>query len=134
MRSGVVLLLLGLLTACSGAGPAARIPTQQWQNMVVEVQTRPEPVQPGMNEFLVLVTEERGRPVYDLIISMRVRADEPWRQAIQDGHSGVYRRALGLVASDAELALQIQRKSDNTGTELYFSLVPTAQVPSSEAK
>lgn len=134
MRNGLMLLLIGLLTACSGAGPAARIPAQQWQNIVVEVQTRPEPVQPGMNEFLVLVTEERGRPVHDLIISMRVRADEPWRQAIQDGHSGVYRRALGLAASDTELALQIQRKSDNTGTELHFSLVPAAQAPSSESK
>ena len=121
MRSGLMLLLIGLLTACSGAGPADRIPTQQWQDIVVEVQSQPAPVQPGMNEFLVLATEERGRPVHDLVVSMRIRADEPWRQAIQDGFSGVYRRALGVASSDTGLVVKLHRKSDNAETELQFS-------------
>lgn len=125
MRSGLLIIMLVLLTACSGATPGARIPAQEWQDIVFEVQTRPEPVQPGMNEFLVLATEKRGRPVHDLIISMRTSSEQPWRQSIQDGHSGVYRRALGVVVSDTELALQIRRKSDNTETELHFSLHPS---------
>ncbi|MBI3772347.1 MAG: hypothetical protein HY272_06580 [Gammaproteobacteria bacterium] len=135
MRNGLVMLMIGLLTACSGSGSAARMATQQWQDIVVEVQSQPEPVQPGMNEFLVLATEKRGRPVHDLVISMRIRADEPWRQAIQDGFSGVYRRALSVTASDTDLAVQLHRKRDNAETELHFSLVPPGeQVPSSESK
>jgi hypothetical protein len=125
VRSGLLIIMLALLTACSGATPGARIPAQEWQDIVFEVQTQPEPVQPGMNEFLVLATEKRGRPVHDLIISMRTSSEQPWRQSIQDGFSGVYRRALGISASDAELVLQIKRKGDDAATELHFPLRAT---------
>lgn len=122
MRGGLIFILLALLTACSGTAPGARIPTQEWQNIVIEVQTRPEPIEPGMNEFLILATEERGRPVHDLVVSVRTRQNEPWHQAIQDGFSGVYRRAMDVAASDTEVAVQIRRKETEETTELHFPL------------
>ena len=134
MRSTLIIVMMSLLVACGSTAPGTSIPKQEWQDIIVEVQSQPAPVQPGMNEFLVLATEKRGRPVHDLVVSMRIRADEPWHQAIQDGFSGVYRRALGVAASDTDLAVQLRRKHDNAETELHFSLLPSQQIPSSESK
>lgn len=114
------LFLLGILSACGGSRPADA-PAQKWHDVDVRVETRPSPPLPGMNEFLVMVTGERGRPVYDLVVSLRTDDQDAWKQAIQDGQVGVYRRAAE-VEPGSRSVLQVQIKRNGTESVLRFPL------------
>ncbi len=122
MRSLFAVLIAVLISACSDPDPRYQITPQKWNDVVIEIQSRPIPVRPGMNEFLVLATLERGKPVRDLIISLRAEAGDNWQQAIQDGHSGVYRRALRLSGGPF-LYVQLQKKKAGEEVVLEFPLV-----------
>ncbi len=74
-----------------------------------------------MNEFLVMVTDRRGRPAYDLIVSLRADDQDEWKQAIQDGQVGVYRRAV-RVGAGARSVLQVRMKRNGIEETLYFPL------------
>lgn len=91
MRLIAILLFTLALTACPGS--AVLSPPQQWEGMTFQVETRPPVVKPGMIEFLVLANRERRR-AHDLVVSIRIGTTGRWVQAIQDGHVGVYRRAI----------------------------------------
>jgi len=119
-RKYAALFALGMLSACGGS-QHADTPAQKWQNVDVRVETRPSPPQPGMNEFLVMVTGERGRPVYDLVVSLRTDDQDAWKQAIQDGQVGVYRRAAE-VEPGSRSVLQVQIKRNGTESVLRFPL------------
>ena len=114
------LCLLGALSACGG-DQAVDIPAQKWQGVDVRVEVRPSPPRTGMNEFLVMATGERGRPAYDLIVSLRTDDQDEWRQAIQDGQVGVYRRAAE-VAPGTRSVLQVQIKRNGAEGVLRFPL------------
>ncbi len=94
---------------------------QNWQGMEVRVETRPSPPRIGMNESLILVTGEHHRPIYDLMVSLRTSDQDPWKQAIQDGQVGVYRRAVE-VAPGTRSVLQVQIKRNGTESILRFPL------------
>jgi hypothetical protein len=111
------------LAACGGSEPVAEIPAQKWLDADVRVESRPSPPKPGMNEFLVLVTGERGRPVYDLVVSLRTDDNDPWKQAIEDGRVGVYRRAVE-VEPGTRSTLQVQIRRNDAESVLRFPLVP----------
>jgi hypothetical protein len=118
----VASLALGFLSAC--AAPAdVDTPPQKWQDLEVRVETRPSPPAAGMNEFLVIATGERGRPAYDLVVSLRTSEDDPWKQAIQDGQVGVYRRAAELQAV-SRTALQVQIRRGAAAGVLRFPFTP----------
>jgi len=77
--------------------------------MEIRIETRPSPPRSGLVEILAIVTGPHGAPVHDLIISMRTADGDPWVQAIQDGHLGVYRRAAKIgIGERSVLQLQIQ--------------------------
>jgi hypothetical protein len=114
------LFLLGALTACGGE-QAMDMPAQKWKDVDVRVEVRPSPPRAGMSEFLVLTTGERGRPVYDLIVSLRTDDQDEWKQAIQDGQVGVFRRAVD-VESGARSVLQVQIKRKDEEGVLRFPL------------
>jgi hypothetical protein len=114
------LFLLGALSACGG-DQAVDMPVQKWQNVEVRVEVRPSPPRVGMNEFLVVATGERGRPAYDLIVSLRTDDHDVWTQAIQDGQVGVYRRAAE-VAPGTRSVLQVQIKRSGEEGILRFPL------------
>ena len=116
----VALCLLGALSACGG-DQAADMPAQKWQGVEVRVEVRPSPPRTGMNEFLVMATGERGRPVYDLVVSLRTDDQDAWKQAIQDGQVGVYRRAAE-VGPGARSVLQVQIKRNGAEGILRFPL------------
>ena len=80
------------------------------------------PVRPGATEFIVRTTEADGHAAFDLIISVRLDQNAPWRQAIQDGQTGVYRRGLVVEAGQEILYMQI-RKKDETA-DFKFPLNP----------
>ncbi|MBI5451050.1 MAG: hypothetical protein HY940_06800 [Gammaproteobacteria bacterium] len=91
----LVVMLTLLLGACAPAG-GPQVPPQQWGDIQIVVETRPAPLQVGMNEFLVLATRPHRMPAYDLVVEMRLADDQPWGQGIQDGNTGVYRKALAV--------------------------------------
>ncbi len=121
MRNKVIAALLPLVLAACSENHAADIPPQKWHDLDVRVESRPSPPRAGMNEFLVLVTDKRGRPGYDLIVSLRTAKDDAWKQAIQDGQVGVYRRAV-KVEPGARAVLQVQLKRHDEEDILYFPL------------
>ncbi len=118
----VLILLLGL-TACGSDGRGSLAP-QQWQGLEVMVETRPAPVEPGMNEFLVIVSKRGIRPREDIIVSLRLSPTDPWHQAIQDGDTGVFRKALRVTPAHHALYVQIRRKQE--AGELAFPFTPAS--------
>jgi len=113
-------VLLLMLSAC-GEGADADIPVQKWQKLVVQVETRPSPPETGMDEILVVVTDERGRPGNGLVVSLRSSDQDRWVQAIEDGGLGVYRRAVALAPGERSV-LQVQLKTKDAESILRFPL------------
>lgn len=122
MRAWIAGVMLVVLSACGAPPPEYTLPAQKWNDVVVEVETRPIPPKVGMNEFLILTTLERGKPVPDLLVSLRTDPNAEWRQAIQDGHSGVHRRALPIKSVPATLYMELRRKRTDEKVELSFPL------------
>ena len=116
----ILVALLGLVVAGCGSDVADSLGQQRLGDAVIEVQCRPTPVTLGMNEFLVLATDVNGAPVHDLLVDLRMKDGDIWQQAIQDGFSGVYRKALGVQSLDDPLQVRIKR--NGVETKLYFPL------------
>ncbi len=116
--------LFATLPGCGGGGEAPAFKPQQWRGMDVALESRPSPPRAGMNEFLVTITDQRGRPGFDLVVSLRTRETEPWTQAIEDGQMGVYRRAVKIDPA-TDKTLQVQLQGGNAKGVLSFPL--TAQ-------
>lgn len=115
----IKLFFLVLLTAC-GRDQVADTQPQKWQGAEVRVESRPSPPRPGINEFLVIVTGERG-PVHDIMVSVRTDDQDQWIQAIQDGEVGVYRRAAKVTLGTRSV-LQVQIKRNGAEGVLRFPL------------
>ncbi|RFC30988.1 MAG: hypothetical protein DID91_2727704580 [Candidatus Nitrotoga sp. MKT] len=115
----IKLFFLLLLVACGGDRVADTQP-QKWQDAEVRVESRPSPPRPGVNEFLVIVTGERG-PIHNVMVSVRTDDQDQWIQAIQDGEVGVYRRAA-KVAPGTRSVLQVQMKRNGVEGVLRFPL------------
>jgi len=103
-------LLLAGLAACNSASETVSIPAQHWNDMVVRIETHPNPPLAGMSEIVVIVTGPHGKPAGDLTVSLRGNDSMPWVQAIQDGFIGVYRRAIDIGdGKTAEVQVQLQQ-------------------------
>lgn len=118
-RFGLLVVLGTLLGACS-AGSGPQIAPQQWGRNQVSVETRPAPVRQGMNEFLVLVTAPGRLPVYDLMVELRLEGSAAWGQAIQDGDTGVFRKALRVRGSGPQRLYVRLRPKQGQVTQLEF--------------
>jgi hypothetical protein len=116
-------LLLSLLLFGCAPKDAQVFPVQQWQDLIIRLEVRPNPVTQGANEFLLIAEDTAGRPGYKMIVSLRIKGNSNWRQAIQDGHSGVYRRALVVRDVRTEI-LEVGLKSEDADTVLNFPLQP----------
>jgi len=118
--------LLGLaawaLVGCGNNGlSVAEAPAQRWNGVDVRIESRPNPSVVGMNEFLAIVTETQGQPAWNCLVAFRTANSDPWKQAIQDGHVAVYRRAA-LVGFGERSVLQVQIKCGDDETVLHFPL------------
>ncbi len=88
-------------------------PQQSWEDLIIHVETRPAPLLKGVNEFLVYATKNARQPGSDLIISIKERGASKWHQSIQDGHVGVYRRAIFINNPETNvLQVRIKRGKD----------------------
>jgi hypothetical protein len=114
-----------LLASCGDSRQAsARIPPQQWNDFQVRVQTQPDPPRPGADEVLVMLAAPRGVSTYDCIVWLRTSDTDNWVQAIQDGHSGVYRRVVELDPPQRSI-LQVRITRQNEQAVLKFPMIPT---------
>jgi hypothetical protein len=103
-------LLVAGLAACNNGGETISIPAQHWNEMVVRIETHPNPPLAGMSEIVVIVTGPHGKPAGDLTVSLRGNDSMPWVQAIQDGFIGVYRRAIDIGdGKKAEVQVRLQQ-------------------------
>jgi hypothetical protein len=116
--------------ACAPEGQDhAASASQRWGDLDVTVEVRPfdRPqgsiaVAGGRNEVVVVISGERHRPVFDAVVQMRAAPGADWVQAIQDGHVGVYRRAVDLGADAAQSTLEVQLRRDAREDVLRFPL------------
>jgi len=125
MKVIIFALLIMVMGGC-GSDVADSLGQQRLGDVIIEVQCRPTPVALGMNEFLIMATDVHGAPVHDLLVDLRMKDDAEWQQAIQDGFSGVYRKAMGVKSLQDPLQLRIKR--DGAETELRFPLTKPDKV------
>lgn len=118
----LIATVLLLLQACSG-GDVPQIPAQHWQDVTIELQTRPLRMRPGMNEFLVIATDSRGLPVHEMVVSLRMDEADPWSQTMQDGFSGVFRRAINVEAGQDRVFVQLRRDKESVTLEFPLTAV-----------
>ena len=120
-----VSLITALLAACGSSGEDSRIGIRTWGTFDVAVEVRPSPPRAGRNEVVVLVSGEHHRPVFDALVSVRTDAAQPWVQAIEDGHVGVYRR--GVIFERAAVGVlqeRLQRAQTDDVLEFPVPLAP----------
>jgi len=109
MKKICLLLIVFLLASCTTEIPTS--PSVKWDEYTIRIESRPPVIEKGMMELLTLVDyEERGRG-WDLIVYYRMGPSGRWIQAMQDGHTGVYRRAMNVIDPVAGvLHVHIKRK------------------------
>lgn len=120
------LLLVGLMlmaTGC-GRGGAYILPPQVWDNTEFIVEIRPGAPQKGMNEFVIIATQKDGVPAYNYVVTITTDMNEKESQMIQDGHSGVYRRAIEVKdpANEVLVVKIAHKKETDKITELRYPL------------
>ncbi len=121
MKTWTGLVLTFFLYGCSDDIPIYRFTPQQWNDVVVTLEARPGPTAGAVCEFLIMASFTNNTPAHSIMVSIRINDQGPWKQAIQDGMVGVYRRSDRVNNLDADvLSIQLKRK-DQEGV-LRFAL------------
>jgi hypothetical protein len=123
----MVAVLAAGLFGCSDKGAVVLGP-QQWEDLELRVEARPSPIRVGMNEFIVIASREVYKPGVGLIVDIRASEQAEWRQAIQDGFTGVYRRAVQVDDPQTQSLSVHVRRSDNENDETVLTF-PLNQKP-----
>ena len=114
--------LSALVLAVSGcSGGTQDSPTENWRDLQVHVESRSYGPIPGMKELLVFVNRNRVLPAWDCRVDLRTSDADPWKQAIEDGRVGVYRRALKVDEREHSV-LQIWIRAEGNETVLRIPL------------
>lgn len=123
VKISYLIILLNIVSAC-GRGEAYLLPPQTWNNTEFMVEIRPGAPSKGMNEFVVLSTQTDGVPGYNYIITLSTDLNDKASQMIQDGRSGVYRRAIEVTDPLNEVLIVhiADKKEVGSQTELRFPL------------
>lgn len=126
-RIVILALSVFLLAGFAGCGDeqAVRLGPQEWEGLQFIVESRPSPIRVGMNEFIVIASRDEYKPGVGLVVSLRVSEEDRWRQAIQDGFTGVYRRAVQVADPQRDVLTVHVRKGEGAETTLSFPLNPT---------
>jgi len=130
VQRGAILLGAGLLVcACSDGESVANLGSARWGDIDVAVESRPWPPHAGNNEVVVIVSGAHHKPVYDALVQLRTLsatgAASEWVQAIQDGHVGVYRRAVAFAPTPQQtLQVQLHRGQSQGLVEFAVALTP----------
>lgn len=115
-----LLIVFFSLGACNEE-PAYILGPQLYKDVEVIVDVRPGAPRVGMNEFIIVATHKNGLPGHLFIVSIKLEGTQEWHQSIQDGHSGVYRRALRVNDPKKDVLL-VQLQQENEEGILSFPL------------
>jgi hypothetical protein len=110
-----------VLALCGCSGDTQDSPTENWRDLQVHVESRSYSPIPGMRELLVFVNRDRVLPAWDCRVDLRTSDADPWKQAIEDGHVGVYRRAAKVDEREHSV-LQIWIRAEGSETVLRIPL------------
>jgi hypothetical protein len=118
----ILVLSVFLLPGFTGCGneQAVSLGPQEWEGLQFVVESRPSPIRVGMNEFIVIASRDEYKPGVGLVVSLQVSKEDKWRQAIQDGFTGVYRRAVRVTDPQRDVLAVHVRKGEEAETTLYF--------------
>ena len=116
-------LVILVVSAC-GRGNAYILPPQSWNDTEFMVEIRPGAPQKGMNEFVVISTQTDGVPGYNYIVTIKTDQNDRASQMIQDGHSGVYRRAIAVrdPLNEVLIVQIVHKEKPELKTELRYPL------------
>ena len=117
-----VMASLGL-ALCGCSGPTENTPTVNWRDLQVHVESRSYGPIPGMKELLVFVNRNGVLPAWDCRVDLRTSDADPWKQAIEDGRVGVYRRAAKVDEGEHSV-LQVRISAEGNETVLRIPLKP----------
>ncbi|MGA2776413.1 MAG: hypothetical protein ABSF94_02575 [Steroidobacteraceae bacterium] len=107
------------LAGCSG--DTLDSPTLTWRDLQVHVESRSYGPIPDTKELLVFVNRNRVLPAWDCRVDLRTSDQDPWKQAIEDGHVGVYRRAAKVDAGEHSV-VQVWIRTEGSETVLRIPL------------
>ena len=119
-----------ILSGCGGDTQDS--PTEHWGDLLIHVEARSYSPIPGMKELLVFVNRGPTLPAWDCRVDLRTSDADPWKQAIEDGHVGVYRRAL-KVDDGEHSVLQIWIRVAGNETVLRIPLTRKPAPPAAGA-
>ncbi len=117
------------LALCGCGGGTQDSPIVHWRDLDVHVESRSYSPIPEMRELLVFVNRKSALPAWDCRVDLRTSDADPWKQAIEDGRVGVYRRAA-KVDDREHSVLQIWIRAEGTETVLR---IPLAVQPAASA-
>ena len=106
----IVLVLLSLLLACTTEIPTT--PEQKWGEYTFRLEARPPIITKGMIELLLISNFKEKLRGWDLVVYYRIGPTGKWVQAIQDGHTGVYRRAMRINDPETDVLYVHVKKKD----------------------
>lgn len=128
LRGSCTLLASLLLWSCGSNESSYVVGVQHLDDLTITVESRPAPPRAGHNEVVVGLTKGTGlQPIYDAQVHIRANSQQAWTQAIEDGHVGVYRRALDFGnPGTTQIEVQILR-----GNRVDTIAIPVQVAPKS---
>lgn len=132
MRLNKRALLLCCLLASSwlaGCGDDANFYIiKHWGEWQLKLETRPHPIQAGHNEFLMHIVGPHQKLPTGMVVRYRMSPKDPWIQAMPDGLSDVFRRAL-TVQDPEHAKLYVHLRYFGKEAQLVFDLSKTPEHP-----
>ena len=127
----LVLPAFAAMMLCGCGGATQDSPTEYWRDLRIHVETRSYSAVPGMRELLVFVNRGGELPAWDCRIDLRTSDADSWKQAIEDGRVGVYRRAAQVDREHS--VLQIRIRAAGSETVLRIPLIQKSAPPAAGA-
>ena len=109
----ILVLLVGVLMMSSCTTEIPTTPVEKWDEYTFRLEARPPIIEKGMMEFLTISDFEGNIRGWDLVVYYRMGPTGQWVQAIQDGHTGVYRRAMKVSDPETDV-LYVHVKKNQT--------------------
>lgn len=113
-------LAAGLLLGSCSDDPHFYI-TQHWGTWNIRLETRPHPIEAGHDEFLLHIVGPRNKLPQGMIVRYRMDPKDEWIQAMPDGLSDVFRRAM-VVKDPPHAKLYVHLQYGAKQTQLMFDL------------
>jgi hypothetical protein len=118
------------LLACGCGGGTQDSATLLWRDLQIHVESRGYGAVPEMKELLVYINKGSTLPAWNCRVEIRTSDEDPWKQAIEDGYVGVYRRAAKVDDRDHS-RVQVRIRAEGDETVLIFPLTRKPAPPAS---